>query len=134
VTFPVKGLSSGRWFVTQTSLTPARVLHAGFKIHPGHGFLYVRQDSKSFNFITYKCAGYHLRKRNPRMIPWTQGEGPPKDLLAVLDRSHASVQSIASSTTRMPRPMMRRRRSADEQSGSSAPLWVLHWRPFVRSV
>ncbi len=65
---------------------------SGFKIHPGHGFLYVaerrtcafclrrshassrfvRTDSKSFNFITYKCAGYHLRKRNPRMVPWTQ--------------------------------------------------------------
>lgn len=29
-------------------------------------------DSKSFNFINYKSAGYHLRKRNPRMVPWTQ--------------------------------------------------------------
>lgn len=29
-------------------------------------------DSKSFNFISYKSAGYHLRKRNPRMIAWTQ--------------------------------------------------------------
>jgi large subunit ribosomal protein L24e len=58
------------------SLTPLRRIKtcdfSGFKIHPGHGFLYVRVDSKSFNFINYKSAGYHLRKRNPRVIPWTQ--------------------------------------------------------------
>ena len=34
--------------------------------------MYVRQDSKSFNFVTSKVLALHMLKKNPRKVPWTQ--------------------------------------------------------------
>ena len=45
---------------------------SGFKIHPGHGFTYVRTDLKSFIFINAKNFAMFLKKKNPRVIRWTR--------------------------------------------------------------
>jgi len=45
---------------------------SGFKIYPGHGIRYVRNDNKAFTFVDNKCESYFLMKRNPRRIRWTQ--------------------------------------------------------------
>ncbi|XP_071819197.1 large ribosomal subunit protein eL24-like [Apostichopus japonicus] len=42
-----------------------------FKIYPGHGKRYVRQDGKTFIFINSKCQRSFFMKRNPRDINWT---------------------------------------------------------------
>jgi len=45
---------------------------SGYKIHPGKGIRYIRNDSKIFVFLSNKCeASFHMR-RNPRKITWTQ--------------------------------------------------------------
>merc|ERR1712107_212303 len=44
---------------------------SGFKIHPGHGKVYVRQDSKVFRFINAKSEKLFKNKKNPRKIDWT---------------------------------------------------------------
>eukprot|EP00011_Vannellida_sp_DIVA3-517-6-12_P012287 CAMPEP_0114612144 /NCGR_PEP_ID=MMETSP0168-20121206/4473_1 /TAXON_ID=95228 ORGANISM="Vannella sp., Strain DIVA3 517/6/12" /NCGR_SAMPLE_ID=MMETSP0168 /ASSEMBLY_ACC=CAM_ASM_000044 /LENGTH=152 /DNA_ID=CAMNT_0001823125 /DNA_START=73 /DNA_END=531 /DNA_ORIENTATION=+ len=45
--------------------------YSGFRIHPGHGKKFVRNDSKQFNFITKKAERQFLNKNNPRKIAWT---------------------------------------------------------------
>eukprot|EP00168_Porphyra_purpurea_P008641 TRINITY_DN2101_c0_g1_i2.p1 TRINITY_DN2101_c0_g1~~TRINITY_DN2101_c0_g1_i2.p1 ORF type:complete len:177 (+),score=41.46 TRINITY_DN2101_c0_g1_i2:42-533(+) len=45
--------------------------YSGFRIHPGHGKKFVRNDSKQFNFITKKSERQFLNKNNPRKIAWT---------------------------------------------------------------
>ena len=46
--------------------------YSGYKIHPGHGKLYVRGDSKSFYLLDGKAEAGFLGKKNPRKIHWTQ--------------------------------------------------------------
>ncbi|RKP27059.1 ribosomal protein L24, isoform CRA_c, partial [Syncephalis pseudoplumigaleata] len=43
----------------------------GYKIHPGHGILYVRSDNRSFRLIGSKAASLFLQRKNPRKIHWT---------------------------------------------------------------
>merc|ERR1712000_558427 len=44
---------------------------SGFRIHPGHGFTFVRGDSRQFTYYSNKVLTYAMQKKNPRKIAWT---------------------------------------------------------------
>lgn len=44
---------------------------SGFKIYPGKGKIYVRQDNRSFRFINGKCESYFLQRLKPSKLNWT---------------------------------------------------------------
>ena len=45
---------------------------SGFRIHPGHGFVFVRADARLFHYFNYKSLNLAMAKKNPRKVAWTQ--------------------------------------------------------------
>mmetsp|Transcript_15029 Transcript_15029/g.39014 ORF Transcript_15029/g.39014 Transcript_15029/m.39014 type:complete len:163 (-) Transcript_15029:257-745(-) len=45
---------------------------SGSRIYPGHGITFVRQDNKSFKFVSAKVKCYFAHRWNPRKLAWTQ--------------------------------------------------------------
>lgn len=44
----------------------------GHLIHPGHGIVFVREDKHKMDFESNKSFRMWQRKRNPRVIAWTE--------------------------------------------------------------
>ncbi|KAJ3126492.1 60S ribosomal protein L24 [Nowakowskiella sp. JEL0407] len=44
---------------------------SGYRIYPGHGKLYVRQDNRSFRFINGKTESLFLQRKKPAKFDWT---------------------------------------------------------------
>jgi len=46
--------------------------YSGFKIYPGHGIRFIRNDAKIFVFVNSKNKNLFAGRKNPRKTRWTQ--------------------------------------------------------------
>merc|ERR1712203_392073 len=45
--------------------------YSGYKIYPGRGRTFIKQDGKTYKFLDGRSHKAHLLKRNPRKVTWT---------------------------------------------------------------
>lgn len=56
-------------------------------IYPGHGMMYVRNDSKIFRFCRSKCHRHFKAKHNPRKTTWTKSFRAAKGKEMIIDKT-----------------------------------------------
>ena len=56
-------------------------------VYPGHGMMFVRNDSKIFRFCRSKCHRHFKAKHNPRKTAWTKSYRAAKMKEMIIDKT-----------------------------------------------
>lgn len=56
-------------------------------VYPGHGMVFVRNDSKIFRFCRSKCHRHFKSKHNPRKTAWTKSYRAAKGKEMIVDKT-----------------------------------------------